>query len=141
MNGQLGLGNLPVYSGSRYQVGAGLLSSMKAMIIPFAKQAGKEALRTAAGQLPNLMGALARGKEPSEALKDASREVVSNVGSKAARQFAETFAVDEEPAAVKTVIRRNKRPATTASTKGLMGNSRVGKNKRRRARKRADIFD
>lgn len=136
MDGQLGFGNLPVYSGSRYQAGGGLLSSLKNVIIPIAKKFGKSALSTAVEQLPQLASSVLSGNNASEALKAAGRQVVSSVGSKAAKQFAEVFNEGHEPTILNTAAGARKRPAAPAAKTRAIAT----KKRRRATPQKKDIF-
>ena len=86
MTYQAGFGNLPIYTGSRYQVGGGLLSTLKGIAFPLAKRFGGVALKTAAKHLPRVAEKMVRGQNASDALKEVGKNIVSTVGSEAARQ-------------------------------------------------------
>ena len=85
-------GSMPIYSGSRYQVGGGVVSNIAKAAMPavksFAKNALKHGASSAARHLPSMFADLAENKMGmKKALLKAGRAVGKDTGQASLRQI------------------------------------------------------
>lgn len=130
-----GAGQFPIYSGSKYQIGGGLLSPVARYAVPLLKHVGKDILKTAAfetaKQIPKAVAAIAsKTASPATALTGAVKSIAKNTAIKTLQKASSHFGANSG-------LLKRKRPSASVRVGGV-------KQKRRKVvaskRKRRDVF-